>query len=546
MTGRRRLFWLLGVPVAGLTALATVPLASAGPTARTGPYGRFGFVTVGLGATPAYGEPSLAVARDGRHLVISTPGSDANGNGTVQYWYTSNDGRSWAHSESTSTNGGGDSYVDFLPNGTLLSADLAVTNANVQTSHNFGKTWGQNSSVGIEQDRMWLAHSPNGRIEYLVYHDFAAEAEFYAKGSWNPTTRTFAWASPGANPINSPDQVGPPAAVSNPTPGQSPSLLDQGVNTFSGPMLVDNDGHDLYVVYSISDLQSNADPQDGVPPFGPTRGIVVAHSADGGATWTNHYADIAVQNPANPSAESTEGAIFPWGSIGPDGTVYVVFNSTRGTNGSRYHQYYTYSTDKGVHWSRPVKLDTLPLNRGSAVYATSAAGGPGVLDVAWYQTANGEPSSDASVWVPYFAQITAANTRHPHVVTQAVTTIPNHKGGICLQGILCGIGPGSSDRSLLDFFQVVVNPRTGMAELAYADNNRLGKTASGSKRGEVVFAQQTSGPSAFARSPRHRVAHGAAGLGGLPISTSRDVLWSAAVLGTLVALRRRRTAVRLA
>ena len=76
-----------------------------------------------------------------------------------------------------------------------------------------------------------------------------------------------------------------------------------------------------------------------------------------------------------------------------------------------------------------------------------------------------------------------------------MTTIPNHHGGICLQGILCGVGPGSSDRSLLDFFEVVINPVTGLAGIAYADNNRLGKN--GGSQGEVVYAAQTTGRSAL-------------------------------------------------
>jgi hypothetical protein len=83
-------------------------------------------------------------------------------------------------------------------------------------------------------------------------------------------------------------------------------------------------------------------------------------------------------------------------------------------------------------------------------------------------------------------------------VQQAVTTIPNHKGGICLQGILCGVAPGSADRSLADFFELAVNPTTGLAGIAYADNNRLQlpPDRSGNPQGEVVFAAQTLTPSA--------------------------------------------------
>jgi hypothetical protein len=86
------------------------------------------------------------------------------------------------------------------------------------------------------------------------------------------------------------------------------------------------------------------------------------------------------------------------------------------------------------------------------------------------------------------ATLTHADTPHPRIHEQAVTTIPNHRGGVCLQGILCGIGPGSSDRSLADFFQLKINPVTGRVTVAYADNAGL---RPGYVDGEVVFAQQT-------------------------------------------------------
>ena len=196
-----------------------------------------------------------------------------------------------------------------------------------------------------------------------------------------------------------------------------------------------------------------------------------------------------------PAQEQVEGAIFPWATLDFAGNVYVVYNSTDGTDGTHFHQYYVYSTDKGATFSAPVRLDNaLALSQGSSIYATGAAGAPGVLDVAWYQTDNGKPSDNASVWTPHFAQVANANTSNPTIVgEQALSGLPNHNGGICLQGILCGVGPGSSDRSLADFFELAINPVSGMAEIAYADNTHRG----GSTPGEVVFAKQTTGPSAL-------------------------------------------------
>lgn len=129
----------------------------------------------------------------------------------------------------------------------------------------------------------------------------------------------------------------------------------------------------------------------------------------------------------------TEAAIFTWGSVDRAGNFYVVYDSTDGQTGDHYHQYYVYWTDHGASRSQPVRLDTLAHDTGAAIYATSAAGAPGMLDVDWCQT---------------------------------------------------GVAPGSSDRALLDFPQAVTNPVTGMAGIAYADN---GPHTGGT--GEVDFSR---------------------------------------------------------
>jgi hypothetical protein len=496
---RRRTTTLLTTAAAGLAVAAVAIPSSGAPADRTRPYGPLGIKTVGMGTGPQYGEPSFAWAPDGRHAVICTPGSGSGDKdtSTVQYWYTADGGRTWRHSSSTAPNGGGDCDVDYLPDGTIVSVDLEITDSFVQISTNWGRTWKPVGTAGVEQDRQWLAHSTDGTRVYLVYHDFAAEAEFYALGFYDKKTRTLSFPEQDCcHSAQSVDNATAPGLAATPaggfTPGSAASILDQGVNTFSGPILIDpsdQTGRTFYVVYSISDMQSNLNPGVGVPPFGPTRGVVVAATRDGGQTFSSHYAVTAPPTPTG-DGEVSNGAIFPWGSIDRAGTLYVVYNSTVGETGDHFHQYYVFSKDHGVHWSKPIKLDRLARGKGAAIYATSDAAGRGVLAVAWYQTDNGVTSSTSKkvTWTPHLARITHADSRHPRVVEQRLSRLPNHRGGICLQGILCGIAPGSGDRSLLDYFQVVINPRTGMAGIAYADNGGFRR---GVKGGEVVFALQT-------------------------------------------------------
>src|SRR3954469_20307387 len=493
----RRSVWLAGSAAGVLAAALAIPSSGATRGDRTPAFGPLGVTTVGMGTGPSYGEPSFSWAPDGRHGIICTPGGNKRDGSTVQFWRTADSGRSWKHSEMTSPNGGGDCDVDFLPDGTAAAADLEITDSYVQISTDWGKTWKEVGTMGQQQDRQWLAHSADGTRVYLVYHDFAAEAEWYAVANYDKKTRSITIPPQDCcHSAQSVDQASAPGIASpqiNPVGSGSPtSVVDEGGNTFSGPILVDpsdQSGKTMYVVYSISDAQSNLNPNDGVPPYGPTRGVIVASTTDGGTTWASHYAVAAPPNPDG-SSEETEGAIFPWGSIDRAGTLYVVYNSTRGENGDHFHQYYVFSKDHGTHWSKPVKPDRLAHGHGAAIYATSDAGKKGQLAVAWYQTDTGTPASESKrvTWRPHVALVTGADTAHPRIVEQPLSRLPNHRGGICLQGILCGIGPGSADRSLLDYFQVVFNPKTGGLGIAYADNGGFRKNEG---RGEVVFARST-------------------------------------------------------
>jgi hypothetical protein len=420
-----------------------------------------------------YGEPSVAITRDGKHIAVCVPG----GTGTTSVWYSSDDGHTFDTSHTNSDNGGGDCELDFMPNGTLLNADLEVTDSAIRYSKDFGKTWQGTQTAGIEQDRQWFAHSKDGKTAYLVYHDFAAEAEFYAESPDGGITWPTALA---AQPITNVDQVALPGNGAG-RAGDPASIVDQGVNTFSGPMLISPDGRDMYVMYSISDAKSNV--VDGIPPFGPTRGIVVAHKGPESGSFTNRYAVTS-------DGAATNGAIFPWGTIDKAGNVYVLFNSDKGSPG-HFHTYYVVSTDKTKTWGVPVKVDDTPLTKGAQIYATGAAGAKGVLDLAWYGSDNASsPSDNSAVWDIHFAQVRNALSPHPAITRRLVAPgDPMHKGNICLNGLLCIAG---GDRSLADFIELAIGP-DGMAQIAYADN---AGTFTGTK-GRVVWAKQVGGQSAY-------------------------------------------------
>jgi hypothetical protein len=459
-------------PALALTAagalLVAAPLAMAAP--KTKP---ISFRTTELPNQGDYGEPSLEISPDGKHIVVCVPG----GAGT-KVWYSSNDGRSFGTSHTTSTSGGGDCEIDFVAGNVLVNADLEIKDSAIHYSRDFGKTWTSTDAAGIEQDRQWFAHSKDGKTVYLVYHDFVAEAELYAQSNDGGLT----WPKQlAAQPVTNVDQVALPGAGA----GQPASLLDQGVNTFSGPMLISPDEKDMYVLYGISDARHNL--TDGTPPFGHPTSIVVAHKGPEDTAFSNRVAVPATGDVVNLTS-------FPAGSIDKAGTLYVIFTSDRGAPG-HFHTYVIASRDHGEHWSTPFKVDGLAMGKGSTVFATGAAGAKGVLDVAWYQSDRGtSPNDTTSEWHVRFAQIRGMDTAHPTIVNRVtVAEKPNHKGDICLNGILCELG---GDRSLADFFELKIG-KDGMAQIAFSDN--YGYSSPSAKVGRVIWAKQTGGRSAWER-----------------------------------------------
>ena len=423
-----------------------------------------------VGEESSFTEPSISVDKKG-NIAVCAPGSP----GGTQLWLSKDDGHSFDYTH-TEGNGGGDCEIHFLPDGRLVNSDLAITTSYISVSEDGGHTWRQTDDAGQEQDRQWFASFDQGEPTlYHVYHGIVEEYEFFVKSTDGGET----WSLPVL--INSADQfAGPPGVIAK--PGDTASLVDQGYNTFSGPMVVDQKTGDLYVAYSISNAQSNVAAIHG---FGPTRGVVVAHSPSGDlGTWTNRYA--AVTNDPAPTGGTVNGAIFPWLAIDDAGTVYVIFNSSVG---GTFHTYYAYSTDKTETWSEPIKVDANPDGVGGTVYAVGQGGTPGVLDLAWMSSSKGlGPDDLANEWHVDFAQIRNAGTATPQITRSRVSDHIIHKGQICQMGLLCVTG---GDRSLGDFFELAIGP-DGMAQIVWADNGREDEPR------EVYWAKQTSGASAFA------------------------------------------------
>ena len=249
------------------------------------------------------------------------------------------------------------------------------------------------------------------------------------------------------------------------------SLLDQGVNTFSGPMVISPDGKDQYVLYSISTRARNLDRGHAALRPDPRHRRRPPQSATAAPSPTS-YAVVS------PDDSSVNGAIFPWGTVDAAGNVYVLYNSDAGSPG-HFHTYYVVSTDKAAP--------------GRSRCRSTARRGPGRGDLRdragrrrrrprrrLVRHRDGdERRTTPDGRVDRRTSPRCATPPAPSPASTGRRSLPDaiHKGSICLDGLLCITG---GDRSLADFFELVISPADGMAQIAYADNDQLAAAAAGS------------------------------------------------------------------
>jgi len=431
---------------AGAALGSTVLASGGGGTAGTG------FTApVEIPQSGGLGEPSLAQDQSGR-LIVTAPQSLGNiSGGGSPVWTSTSGGASWSgpvHPTGDPVSGGDtDLAVDSA--GDIFQADLWLGNSAMAVSTDHGASFVANEYGHTQpgDDRPWLAYSAKDNALYMVYD--GVDAVHVAKSA----------------PLVAP-QAGVLLAQDVPVIAESAVSVGIGISGVSAPVrqcvcppggiAVDPSSGSVYVTYS---------KQNGGADGG---GVGVARSDDGGLTWTNM---------SIPGTGSTGSAFdVEWNfapvKVDSNGTVYVAWGEGRNissgvANGGVVIKY-AYSTDKGAHWSAPVTLST---SSGTATFPTLDVVSPGVIDVAWYGTsATGDPNTvpASASWDVDETQVTAANTASPAFTPQtAVSGI--HSG--CIQ---TGGTAGCSDRSLLDFFQLVVDG-AGKANVIYA----AGSAASG-------------------------------------------------------------------
>ncbi len=405
---------------------------------------------------------------------------------------------------------GGDFDIKTLPkaDGTrpdqIYTADLGVASVHIGKSTDRGNTYFQPGTMGaagevsVSSDRMWLRGdrgvptAPDQTL-YLMDHEFVSEAIRFSA-----LTNDTAW-SAFTSGMTDPELVLPPTS----------SLP----NTNPGPCFVDPVSHNVYGVFGASTLTTNTLE----PPFGKEPNVWIAVGGPPAAAgappsaFTNHPVFKgpidSPSNPAPPAGTTTYGAhmaaIFPWGDVDSAGNVYAVWalNSARpnavqpgGAPSHTYDIWFAASHDGGVNFYGPWRVSS---GVGTSVFPSIAAGDNGRVDIAWYQSSGvappilSDPSTPGqltggpnqmpagSTWNVMFAQSLNANTREPVFTASQASDHVIHSGSISIGGLT-----GSSDRSLLDFFQVAVGP-DGLGNIMCADNGLAGT--------HINYARQNGG-----------------------------------------------------
>ena len=445
------------IVVLALAALPVLPSGAADPSPNSkavkSSSGAFSWHSKPVAESSDFAEPSIDVDHYGA-IYVTTPG---NG---VELWRSFDGGKTFTFSEVLSgPTGGGDSDIEVLSNDVALTADLQITDSAVSRSDNRFQTFVQ-QTVGIEQDRQWLAHRCSNLV-LLGYHDFVLEAEMVNRSTDGGLT----WSTV-------PVFISPKGSA----PGNQDLMTyaDQGGNTFSGPIVVDQKTGDTYIVFAISSAAGNL--VTGTAPYGDPEQIVVGVSHDEGLTWS-------LKKVKSGGVGAIAGEIFPWITLDKAGNPYVSW-AGRDTTSEPINVFMAYSNDHGETWSDPYRVNQDATGH-SHVYTTISGGDPGVVDIAWYTSSTPDPASTDNNWYVDFAQVRNANTKAPQVSQSRVMPNTIHHGSICLMGILC-VNALGGDRSLLDFFQIQVGP-DGLANIAFANNGSPDTTR------RVWYAKQTGG-----------------------------------------------------
>jgi hypothetical protein len=467
------------------------------------------------GSTPVFGDPTIAGVggvgfeaslrldpSDPNRMYESVPGSLSSDTSWV--WTSADGGKTfkWVTAAAPQTGkystcaGGGDTELGVDSTGSLYFNDLTLANFSTSRSDDHGTTV-RCSNTGVPDaavDRQW----------YAIDGDPKAGGSIYLA---NDEVGPGAPSCPGSTLNNVLVMYRSPVAGLGPTAGIEFGAANKisGVDTCNEGIM----GNDE--VSPVATTTSNS----GTPLATPVRHVYVIHddasfskiligrcypvpfTADPSGL---NCVDLPVADLGSPGTVRT-GGNFPTLAIDRAGNLYAVWEQAPVVNGVVGNSVlrYSFSTDQGDHWSKPV---TVPTGLTNNVMAWVAAGDDGRIDLAFYGTKSGVdtvnfgpqnctgggPDAVNGFWSVYAMQSLNA---HSSSVTFSkpvdASGHPIHHGSIqTVLGGQCG------DRTLGDFFQLRIGSH-GEAETSFADSNNVDEVFAP----HAMYVRQIGGSSVY-------------------------------------------------
>ena len=306
-------------------------------------------------------------------------------------------------------------------------------------------------------------------------------------------------------------------AVSKSTDGgKSYKLANATSNIFTDRQWMEGDTEDvLYMVSNPTGPGGSYNP--GQTDYQVNSGHTMYKSVDGGKTWTKgfkdpgglgdirvdkrngtvyeaHYSNneltLAAWRDARKQdfktlVEPEVNVVFddvhmiahwPAFDLDPSGNLYMVWDDN-GTGELAAGIYYSYSTDAGKTWAKPLRVNR---NENTAIWPWIGVGDDGKVGIAWLEADVELPQHDAETTGTHGWRIVGATTvtglgcdggKAPSFAVATMTEEPIHKGTICQGGTVCQAT--LTDRRLGDYFSVEVDGE-GMLYAGYSDTRQGG------------------------------------------------------------------------
>ncbi|HET9689568.1 MAG TPA: hypothetical protein VFP61_00310 [Acidimicrobiales bacterium] len=438
------------------------------------------------GSTAQYniaGEPQIRADGAGNDVITSEDGLGAG----TDAWRSTDGGLSYTSlpqpnavsSASAGTTGlapgGGDTDVATAPvknaNGfyNIYVASLTLGNITLSVSTDGGASWTDNPVAATVpgDDREWIA--PIGADGYVLsYHAISTDDQII---------------------VNEGVVQDGDAVTVMTYDAFDPSTAAAGTNDNElGNIAVDQLTGDVYQVFAACPSALTAQAT--------CAGNSSAYMAVGTPTGTVPGTDLPLFSFADHDvydgpATATLDNNFPNVAVDRAGNVYAAWSDDHDVS-------VAYSTDHGATWSSPKKV-----NSGAAVTAIfpwMTALAPGKVDIAYYATPAPEndqtcATSSASdpcqtePWYVYMAQDVTTTAGGGWSQVQ-VTPAAVHLGGVCQGGISC-TATGNDNRDLYDDFGIAASPTTGLASIAYTDD-QYAQNVGTANAGECTAAQTDS------------------------------------------------------